>query len=86
MTATDDALTKGDEESVKRNESSKPEKAPSADPGSLADRPMGDDPPPKNEELADDVAPTFEVSTCFCLCWTTNKPAEACLLVRELPG
>lgn len=38
-----------------------PDKGESSEPGSLAERPMGNDPPPKNEDLADDVAPTFEV-------------------------
>ena len=63
MTATDETgQTKGGNEEVKVNGSTKLEEKTSTEPGSLAERPMGDAPPPKNEELADDVAPTFEVS------------------------
>lgn len=62
MTATGDGQTKGGAENVKQNSNSKDklEGEQKVEPGSLADRPMGDAPPPKNEELADDVAPTFE--------------------------
>lgn len=60
MTATDDGQTKGGSEDVKAN-GEQPESVQTVEPGSLADRPMGNAPPPKNEELADDVAPTFEV-------------------------
>ena len=64
MTATDETgQTKGDNEEVKVNGSTKLEDKTSTEPGSLAERPMGDAPPPKNEDLADDVAPTFEVSS-----------------------
>lgn len=63
MTATDETgQTKGGGEEVKLNGSTKLEEKTSTEPGSLAERPMGDAPPPKNEDLADDVAPTFEVS------------------------
>ena len=36
-------------------------KRQAAEPGSAADKPSGDDPPPKNEELADQSPPTFQV-------------------------
>lgn len=60
MTANNDGQTKGGEEDVSKNGISK---HPSSDtePGSLAERPTGDKPPPKNRDLADDAAPTFQV-------------------------
>ena len=63
VTANDETgQTKGGNEEVKVNGSTKLEDKTSTEPGSLAERPMGNAPPPKNEDLADDVAPTFEVS------------------------
>jgi hypothetical protein len=59
MTATNDGQTKGGDESSKKDIT---ENDSQADPGSLAERPMGDHPPPKNEDLADETAPTFKVN------------------------
>lgn len=95
MTATDETgQTKGGNEEVKVNGSTKLEEKTSTEPGSLAERPMGDAPPPKNEELADDVAPTFEVSIISQIMLISLEPSifqgsgghSGCITVQDFPS
>ena len=62
MTATSDSHTKGGHEEVIKSDATKASPSKDTEPGALAERPDGDKPPSKNEDLADDVAPTFMVN------------------------